>query len=100
MVDWKIDGVRYHLVRPLTASELKGLDDASHNANQIAFDVMTGREPERDLLNRQPMFYLIMRHAAIMKCFGLTEEKGGQMQVGHVFVLFDKLVEHSRRMKS
>ena len=99
MVDWKIDGVRYHLMRPLTLSELKGLDDASHNANKVAFDAMTNREPDRDLLNRQPMFYLSMRHAAVMKCFGLTDDKGGQMQVGHVFVLFDKLVEYSRRVQ-
>src|SRR6185503_6495761 len=99
MVDWKIGGVRYHVVRPLTSSELKGLDDASHIAHKFASDVMTDREPDRDLLSREPMFYLKMRHSAVMKCLGLTDEKGGQMQLGHVFVLFDKLVEYSRRMQ-
>ena len=99
MVDWKIDGVRYHLVRPLTSSELKGLDDALHSANRIAFDAKTNMETDRDPLNRQPMFYLKMKHDAVIKCCGLAEEKGGQMQIRHVLLLFDKLVAYSRRLK-
>ena len=99
MKDVWIDGKKFVPHKPLTESQIKAIDDGSRVYGKYIRDLLAGIEPDRNLVNQQPSLRTKMVLAAVSKAYEIPNEELRKMKVGHVWTLFDKLIEQSRKAK-